>query len=398
MANYDDLLHEAREIHDDVVAMRRRIHSHPEVGLHLPVTQGVVLECLAQLPVTVSLGSTLSSVTAILDSGHPGPTVLLRGDMDALPMHEDTGLDFASEIDTTMHACGHDTHVAMLAGSAKLLCARREQLTGKVVFMFQPGEEGHHGARFMLDEGMLAATGPVDLAFAIHQSPNFPSGSVATRAGTLLASADDFVITVKGKGGHASMPHQALDPIPIACEIVMAIQSMVTRRLDVFDPGVVTVGRVSSGSTSNVIPEVAEIEGTMRSVSPRTRELLQRQIVQVAEGVAAAHGALADVHVEIGFPVTVNDNASSLYIQEVARELVGDKSVFTLDSPIMGAEDFSYVLEQVPGAMAFLGTRPPGVAANAVAPNHSNRMMLDEDAMDVGVALYSAVAVARCSS
>jgi amidohydrolase len=396
MANYDELLREARDLRDDVVAMRRRIHAHPEVGLHLPVTQAVVLEWLAQLPVSVSLGTSLSSVTAILDSGRPGPTVLLRGDMDALAMPEDTGLDFASEIPMTMHACGHDSHVAMLAGAAKLLSSRREQLTGKVAFMFQPGEEGHHGARFMLDEGMLATTGPVDLAFAIHQSPNFPSGTVATRAGTLLASADDFVITVKGKGGHASMPHQALDPIPIACEIVMAIQSMVTRRLDVFDPGVVTVGRVSSGTTSNVIPEMAEIQGTMRSVSARTREFLQRHIVQVAQGVAAAHGATAHVEVEIGFPVTVNDSASSQFVQTVARELVGDSAVFTMESPIMGAEDFSYVLEQVPGAMAFLGTRPPGVAAPDVAPNHSNRMLLDEDAMDVGVALYSAVAVARC--
>lgn len=383
-------------MHDDVVAMRRRIHAHPELGLQLPVTQGVILEWLAQLPVSVSLGTALSSVTAVLDTGVVGPTVLLRGDMDALPMHEDTGLDYASEIPMTMHACGHDSHVAMLAGAAKVLCARRDELVGKVAFMFQPGEEGHHGARFMLDEGMLATTGPVDLAFAIHQSPNFPSGTVATRAGTLLASVDDFVIKIVGKGGHASMPHHALDPIPIACEIVLAIQTMVTRRLDVFDPGVVTVGRVSAGTTSNVIPEFAEIEGTMRSVSARTRKTLQEQIVQVANGVAAAHGAHADVHVEIGFPVTVNDAASSSYIQEVARELLGHAAVFDLDSPIMGAEDFSYVLEQVPGAMAFLGTRPPGVAPSDVAPNHSNRMLLDEDALDVGVAMYAAVASARC--
>jgi hippurate hydrolase len=398
MARFDELLHSAHAVHDDVVSLRRRIHAYPELGLDLPVTQAAILEFLAELPLEVTTGDALSSVTAVLDTGRKGPTVLLRADMDALPMHEDTGLDFASTIPMTMHACGHDSHVAMLAGAAQVLCERRDQLTGKVAFMFQPGEEGHHGARFMLDEGMLAITGDVDLAFAIHQSPNFPSGSVATRAGTLLASVDDFVITVKGKGGHASMPHQALDPIPVACEIVMAIQTMVTRRLDVFNPGVVTVARISAGTTSNVIPEVAEIEGTMRSVSARTRKLLQEQIVQVARGVGAAHGAQVDVEVEIGFPVTVNDAASSSYVAEVASELVGPAAVFDLESPIMGAEDFSYVLEQVPGAMAFLGTRPVGVAPVDVAPNHSNRMMLDEDAMDVGVALYAAVASARCSA
>ena len=396
MAHYDELLSAANDLHDDVVALRRSIHAHPELGLDLPVTQRAILEWLEPFSLDVSIGSALSSVSAVLDTGREGPTVLLRGDMDALPMHEDTGLDFASSQPGQMHACGHDAHVAMLAGAAALLSARRDELCGKVAFMFQPGEEGHHGARFMLDEGMLAATGPVDLAFAIHQSPNFPSGSVATRAGTLLASVDDFVITVTGKGGHASMPHQALDPIPVACEIVMAIQTMVTRRLDVFNPGVVTVGRISAGTTSNVIPEVAEIEGTMRSVSARTRTMLQEQIVQVARGVAAAHGAQVDVALEVGFPVTVNDAVSSNYVQEVARDLVGERHVFDLESPIMGAEDFSYVLEQVPGAMAFLGTRPPGVAAKDVAPNHSNRMMLDEDALDVGVALYSAIAVARC--
>ena len=222
---------------EDAVALRRRLHAQPELGLDLPHTQAAVLEVLDHLGLTLSTGGTSSSVVALLDGDEPGPTVLLRGDMDALPMPEDTGLDYASRVDGAMHACGHDAHVAMLAGAAALLAARRAHLTGRVAFMFQPGEEGHHGARHMLDEGLLDAVAagaqPVSMAFAIHQSPTIPSGVIASRGSSLLASADTFLITVRGRGGHASMPHHAVDPIPIACEVVGALQAMVTRRVDV---------------------------------------------------------------------------------------------------------------------------------------------------------------------
>lgn len=381
---------------DDAVALRRRLHQHPELGLELPETQAAVLEALDGLPLAVTTGPSTSSVVAILDGNRPGPTVLLRGDMDALPMPEDTGLDYASTVDGAMHACGHDAHVAMLAGAARLLAARRGDLAGRVVFMFQPGEEGHHGAKHMLDDGLLevAADGgePVSMAFAIHQTPVIPSGMVASRGRALLASADELHVTVRGRGGHASMPHHACDPVPIACEIVTAIQAMVTRRVDVFDPAVVTVSKIRAGTASNVIPEDAQLLGTIRTVSERTRTAVLDDLRRLAEGIAAAHGAEASVDIGFGYPVTVNDDSAAAFALDTARLLLGDGAAVEMPTPVMGAEDWSYVLQEVPGAMAFLGTSPKG-ASGPVAPNHSNRMVIDEDAMAAGIATYAGVAL-----
>jgi len=395
MRSLSELTAESRALLPEAIRLRRDIHAHPELGLDLPRTQRVVLEALAGLDLEISTGVGLTSVTAVLETGRSGPTVLLRGDMDALPMPEDTGLDFASTVEGAMHACGHDAHVAMLAGAARLLRAHEDELAGRVVFMFQPGEEGHHGARFMIDEGVLDVAGPVDMAFAIHQSPSMPLGMVVTKGGTLLASADVFTLDVVGRGGHASMPHHALDPIPVACEIVVAIQSMVTRKVDVFDPAVVTVAQVTSGTTSNVIPERATVTGTIRTVSDRTRSLVHRELERLARGIAQAHGASLDFTIVPGFPVTVNDVAQAEWVCKVAEAVVGPELVTRIPNPIMGAEDFSYVLEKVPGAMAFLGTCPDGVAFHEAAPNHSNRMVLNESAMASGISLYSAVALAR---
>lgn len=393
----EGVLTEAGALLDDAVALRRRLHEAPELGLHLPDTQSAVLEAIDGLGLTVTLSTTTSGVVAVLDGAEPGPTVLLRGDMDALPMPEDTGLDFASRVDGAMHACGHDSHVAMLAGTATLLAARRGALTGRVAFMFQPGEEGHHGAKHMLEDGLLATAAagaePVSMAFAIHQSPTIPSGMIATKGSSLLASDDSFTITVRGRGGHASMPHHASDPIPIACEMVGAFQTMVTRRVDVFDPAVVTVARVQAGTTSNVIPETAELHGTVRTVSETTRDAVLADIEQVARGIASAHGATAEIAIVRGYPVTVNNEDAAQFALATAGILLGERSTVEMPNPAMGAEDWSYVLEEVPGAMAFLGTRPPGVAARDVAPNHSNRMVLHEDAMVAGIATYAGVAL-----
>jgi hypothetical protein len=258
--------------------------------------------------------------------------------------------------------------------------------------MFQPGEEGHGGARVMIDEGLLLDNGEVDRAFAIHVTPTMPSGLVACRAGTMLASCDEFRITVIGKGGHASMPHDAVDPVPVACQIVTAAQSMVTRVVPAFDPAVVTVTRIQAGTAFNVIPESVTCEGTVRSVSDETRDLVLNGLRQVAEHVAAAHGCqavvefLADRH----YPVTVNDAASAERTLEIAAALIGAERVARMPSPIMGAEDWSYVLQRVPGSMAFLGAGPPGITHPA--PNHSNRMLIDEPAMATGIALHAAMA------
>lgn len=387
-----DLLDGARALLPDTIELRRDLHRHPEIGNELPRTQGKVLDAIGDLGLDVRTGATVSSVVATLDTGRPGGTVLLRGDMDALPMPEDTGLDYASEVGGAMHACGHDAHTAMLASAARLLVDRADDLTGKLVFMFQPGEEGHHGAKHMLDEGLLDGLS-VTRAFAIHQSPSFPSGMVATKPGPLLASADEFVVEVVGRGGHAAMPHHANDPVPVACSMVGAFQTLVTRRVDVFDPAVVTVGSVRAGSTNNVIPEKARLVGTIRTVSERTRALVHAELERIATNIAAAHDMTARFRIDPGFPVTVNDADAAAWVGDVARRLVGDDLVVEMPNPVMGAEDWSYVLQQVPGAMAFLGTCPPGQDWHAVAPNHSNRMIIDEDAMAVGTALHAAIAL-----
>src|SRR5262245_37817218 len=261
------LIEEAEKLLPEAVALRRRIHQHPELGLDLPLTRQAVLDHLRGLPLEIAHSARTSGVVATLRGARPGPTLLLRADMDALPMPEDTDLAFRSEVPGAMHACGHDSHVAMLACAAQILAARRSELAGNVKLLFQPGEEGHHGAREMIEEGLLTDAPAVDAAFAIHIFPLLPLGMIATKPGPLMAAADEFVIEVCGRGGHASMPHDTLDPIPVACEIVTALQTFITRRIQAFDPAILTVARISSGTTHNVIPEKAVLEGTIRTVS-----------------------------------------------------------------------------------------------------------------------------------
>jgi amidohydrolase len=319
--------------------------------------------------------------------------------MDALPMPEETGLPFASQVAGAMHACGHDAHTAMLAGAAELLCARADRLQGEVRFMFQPGEEGWHGARFMLEDGLLGSSehggehGPLpDAAFAFHVMPNAPHGLIAGRAGPLLAAADQLEIIVEGKGGHASMPHQTLDPVPVACEIVMALQAMVTRQFDAHDPVVVTIAHLDAGSTFNVIPDRVRMKGTMRSLSPANRERLRDTIRLLAAGIAGAHGLTAEVTVKEGFPVTICDPRAVAFGERVTRDMLGDQAFLRLDAPIMGAEDFSYVLEKVPGAMFFIGVASEGDDWQNCCGIHSTRMMVDESVMPRGSALLAGLA------
>jgi hippurate hydrolase len=390
------LVEEARDHLADTIALRRSVHRHPEVGLQLPRTQQVVLDGLDGLGLDPRAGRSLSSVVAVLDGASPGPTVLLRADMDALPLAEESGVEFASEVDGAMHACGHDTHVAMLLGAARLLAARRRDIAGRVIFMFQPGEEGYHGARFMLDEGLLdhAADGaPVRAAFALHITAQFASGTVNYRPGPILASGDKLRILVGGRGGHASAPHRTLDPVPVACEIVQALQTMVTRRVSVFDPAVVTVTQILAGTAHNIIPDAAELRGTVRTLSEATRSAVRAMIAQVAAGVASAHGLTAETSVDDGFPVTVNDAGAAELLRGTAAELIGEERVDLMADPMMGSEDFSYVLQRVPGAMAFLGACPPELDPETAPSNHSAKVVFDEAALPVGVATYAALAL-----
>jgi len=385
-----EILDDARSILGDAIELRRRIHRYPERGLTLPRTQAAVLDALDGLGLEVQTGQRTTSVVGRLRGALPGRTILLRADMDALPMPEETGLPFASEVEGAMHACGHDAHTAMLVGAARLLARRRESLTGSVLFMFQPGEEGYHGARIMIEEGLLGGPEPPSAAFALHVTDRMSPGSIAARSGPAMASGDTFLITVRGKGGHASAPHDCLDPIPIACEIVQAFQTLVTRRVHVFDPAVVTVAKIEAGTARNIIPDTASLLGTIRTVSEETRERVLEGVRRVAQGLAAAHGAEVTVELTRGYPVTVNDGDFADFVLDTAREVLGPEKTRPMSHPIMASEDFSYVLQQVPGAIANLSTRPDDGPA---FPNHSPRMRVNESALAEGIAMHVLVAL-----
>jgi amidohydrolase len=391
---------DATGIAGDVAELRHAIHREPEIGGELPMTQRKVLDALAGLPLDITVGERLTSVTAVLRGGGPGPVVLLRGDMDALPVTEATGAPFASRIDGVMHACGHDLHTAMLAGAARLLSARQPELPGSVIFMFQPAEEGGAGARHMIEEGVLDAAGerPV-AAYALHVFANtLGCGVFATRPGPALAASDAINVTVRGRGGHASAPHRSADPIPAACEIVTALHALVTRRFDVFDPVVVTVGSIHAGTARNVIPDEATLLGTARSYSPESRKRLRDETLRLVRSIADGHGLVAEAEFAEGYPVTVNDAAEAEFVTATAGDVFGADRAVTAGHPLSGSEDFSFVLEQVPGAFILLGACPAGVDPRTAPSNHSAAAAFDDAVLADGATLYAELAVRRLAA
>ncbi|MFK0097956.1 M20 family metallopeptidase [Streptomyces sp. NPDC091040] len=388
---------DALAFEDSLVRLRHALHRQPELGLDLPRTQRAVLDALSGLPLEITTGSRLTSVTAVLRGGRPGPAVLLRGDMDALPVQEDSGVPYASEVPGRMHACGHDVHTAGLVGAAMLLAARREELTGDVVFMFQPGEEGMGGAPLMIEEGVLDAAGTrVVAAYALHvTSAVLPVGTAAVRPGPMLAASDEVTVRVVGAGGHGSSPHLAKDPVPAVCEMVTALQTLVTRTVDIFDPAVITVGSLHAGSAGNVIPGTAEFTATIRTFSEETRARVRAALERTVRGIAAAHGLTAATDYREGYPVTVNDAAEAAFALRTAREVLGAAQVFEAPRPIAGSEDFSYVLNEVPGAYVGLGACPAGQDPSAAPMNHSAQAVYDDRSVADAAALLAGLAARR---
>ncbi|MGQ4485479.1 M20 family metallopeptidase [Streptomyces sp. SAS_281] len=388
---------DALAVEDSLVRLRHALHRQPELGLDLPRTQRAVLDALSGLPLEITTGRQLTSVTAVLRGGRSGPAVLLRGDMDALPVQEDSGVPYASEVPGRMHACGHDVHTAGLVGAARLLAARREELAGDVVFMFQPGEEGMGGARLMVEEGVLDAAGTrVVAAYALHvTSAVLPVGTAAVRPGPMLAASDEVTVRVVGAGGHGSSPHLAKDPVPAVCEMVTALQTLVTRTVDIFDPAVITVGSLHAGSAGNVIPGAAEFTATIRTFSEETRARVRAALERTVRGIAAAHGLTAGTDYREGYPVTVNDAAEAAFALRTAREVLGAARVFEAPRPMAGSEDFSYVLHEVPGAYVGLGACPPDQDPSAAPMNHSAQAVYDDRAVADAAALLAGLAARR---
>lgn len=391
------LREDAAALGGELALLRRDLHRIPEIGLHLPLTQARVLAALADLPLEISTGTGLSSITAVLRGARPGPVVLLRGDMDALPVAEETGVEFTSRHDGVMHACGHDLHTAGLVGAARLLCARREELAGDVVFMFQPGEEGFDGAAHMIEEGVLTAAGrPVDAAYGLHVFASLlPTGVFSSRPGPQMAASAGLFVRVVGAGGHGSRPQNALDPVPAACEMVTALQAMITRRFSTFEPVVLTVGMFRAGTRRNIIPDDATFEATVRTLSDEVSDQVGEHAVRLCEHIAAAHGLRAEVRYEKEYPATVNDATEHEFVAATIRDLFGAERYQPLPEPMMGSEDFSRVLGRVPGTFVFLGACPPDADPATAPVNHSPRAAFDDSVIADGAALLAELAMRR---
>lgn len=368
----------------DIVALRRDFHAHPELAYEEVRTSGIVAERLRALGLEVFTGIGQTGVIGLLHGAQPGPCVLIRADMDALPVHEENEWPWKSAISGKMHACGHDCHTATALTVARLLVQERDSLRGTVKFMFQPAEEGHGGAQAMIDDGLLedGKFGPrPDIALALHVWSNLEVGKVAVKSGPVMASADQFNAIITGKGGHGAMPHQTIDPIVVASQVVLALQTVVSRELDPLEAGVVTIGKFQAGSAPNIIPEEVQLAGTLRAFDPVVRATLERRCREIFETLPAAFGAQSQWDYKPGYPPTINDAEITATVEKVLQSTFGEANteVFT---PVMGAEDFSQVLEQIPGCYFFIGGK--NAAIDAVYPHHHPRFNIDERALEIG--------------
>ena len=386
---FDDLKEEVREgVGEMIVALRRDIHCEPELGFDTEKTAGKVLAALDGLPLDIRTGVAQNGVVATLKGEGAGPTVGLRADMDALPILEETGLPFASEVDGTMHACGHDGHTSMLVGAAHALSGMRERMNGTVKFFFQPAEEGGGGGKVMVEEGVAD-----DLAsiFALHLWPGLPFGKAATKAGPIMAAADAFEMTVRGAGGHGAMPHLTADAITMAAQIVTALQTVVSREVDPVEPAVLTVGEIGAGTAFNIIPETARLGGTVRTLNEDLRRRMPERIEHIARGVAQGMRGDAEIDYEFSYPVTMNDEGAANRALSVIGELFGEENKLELPNPSMGAEDFAFFLQKIPGAFIWLGV------GQDISGLHTSTFAFDEEILPLGSALLTALALESLS-
>ena len=393
--NAPDFAAQGVEILPDLVKFRREMHADPELGLENPRTQQRILDALDGLPLEITLGKRCSSVTAVLRGDLPGPTVLLRGDTDGLPGEELTDLPYAAKTGT-MHACGHDMHTAGLVGAAKLLSANRDTLAGNVIFMFQPGEEGYAGAQVMIEEGVLDAAGDRPIgAYAIHVAPG-PGGVFMTKTGAAAAGSNRMFVTIKGRGGHGSQPHLAIDPVVPAAEVILAIQHFVTRKFDAFDPVICSITQVDTGGNAvNVIPETVKLGATIRTLTAQSLDKIDEGLKRIITKTAEAHECTAEIEFHRLYPATVNDDACTELAINNMRSLLGPRRVMVAKSPMMGSEDFAFVLDEVPGTFVAMLATPKDMDPTKAEFNHSPRAVFDDGLLGDQAAVLAALAYGR---
>jgi hippurate hydrolase len=388
------ILEQAQSMLPELQSLRRKLHQIPEFGLELPNTLKVILDEISPLG-EITLGKSITSAVLHIKGDLPGPTVLLRADMDALAVIEDTGVPYAST-NGFMHACGHDLHMAMGVGAAKILASRKSELKGEVIIFFQPGEEGHHGADVMIEEQALLVSGSKPIrAYGLHVFSSYPLGMMGSRSGPLMASAGDLLVTVTGSGGHGSMPWLSKDPISVLNEIMSSLQTMVTKRFSAFDPVIVNIGWVRAGdtATTNVIPETASFGATVRVFSEENSTKLKQYTQELVNSIATGFGLSATVEFTRATKVLMNDPQAISSVEKVTSELFGASRYINLPTPIAGGEDFASIVSEIPGAFVFMGACPPGTDHTTAATNHSNKAVFDDSVLGDGAALLASLAV-----
>jgi amidohydrolase len=373
---------------DEMVRLRRTIHANPELAFEEIATSNLVAETLEKAGVSIRRGVAKTGVVGTLRGAKGGKVVALRSDMDALPIQEATGLPFASKNPGKMHACGHDSHTAIGLGAAMILSELRDEIEGEVRFLFQPSEERNPGgAPFMIEDGALDGVSEI---YGLHVLSQADAGSVGFCPGEMMASADELYITIKGHSGHGARPQHAIDPIVTTAQVILALQTLISRNLDPFAHGVITIGSIHGGFAPNIIPGEVKLIGTLRSMSKEWRTYAHRRVREIIAGVCSAMGAEFDLHIDLGYPVLVNSDRETAFAADAARELFGDKHVFEAER-LMGAEDFAYYLEKVPGTFYRLGIR--NEAEGITADIHNDRFTIDETALRTGAAMQAYLAI-----
>ncbi|OCP37936.1 M20 aminoacylase family protein [Ensifer sp. LC163] len=372
----------------ELVAIRHDLHAHPELGLEETRTSAFIARHLTELGYEVTTGLAKTGVVGTLRNGSGSRSIGIRADIDALPILEETGLDYASKTSGLMHACGHDGHTTMLLGAARALAERRN-FDGTIHLIFQPAEENFGGAKIMMDEGLFEKF-PCDAVFALHNEPGLPFGQFALREGPIMAAVDEARITVHGRGGHGAEPQETADPIVCGASIIMALQSIVSRNIHPMDPSVVTVGAFHAGSASNIIPERAEIVVGIRSFDPGVRDELERRIRMIAEAQATSFGMRATVDYQRSYDATINHKTETDFVRDLAVRFAGADKVVDLERPFMGSEDFAYMLQERPGTYFFLGSKVSGEEK----PLHHPAYNFNDDLLPIGVAFWTELAEA----